>query len=155
MNQLELSTLTGISTVTLGAWQREGLPYVSTGKANEYDLPAVTRWLAQRLARRTEAVTADGESLEAAKRREQIARADLAEMERGRTSGELCSVAEVRQAVTAIGAEARQALEKTGDKLADRLAAEADPAGCRLLLETELGQVLDDLAASASRVAAQ
>ena len=157
MNQGALCDLLQTSSNTVRKWEGEGLPRDPgpDGRTVDYDLGKVARWLALRLARKQEAVTPDGESLEAAKRREQIARANLAEMDQGQRAGELCRVAEVTAALTDIGAQVRLGLERVPDKLADRLAAEAGAEGARRLLTAELDLVVDELTAAAARLAGE
>lgn len=63
--------------------------------------------------------------------------------------GELVEAARVRKVVTTWAATARAAFEKIPDKLAERLAAEADAQACHALITAEIDLVLSDLAAGA------
>lgn len=74
--------------------------------------------------------------------------ANLASMEERRRAGELCDTAGVVQAMTLACVNFRTALERVADKLADRVAAEADPVECHQLINAELRQALDELAAA-------
>ena len=72
--------------------------------------------------------------------------ANLAAMEERRRSGELCETSAVVMTMTTIGSNFRTALERVADKLADRVAAEADPHACHQIISAEIGQALQQLA---------
>ena len=72
--------------------------------------------------------------------------ANIAAMEERRRAGELCDTAGVVIVMARIGSNFRTALERVADKLADRVAAEADPHACHQVINAELQQTLDQLA---------
>lgn len=72
--------------------------------------------------------------------------ANIAAMEERRRAGELCDTTGVVIVMARIGSNFRTALERVADKLADRLAAEADPHACHQVINAELQQALDQLA---------
>jgi phage terminase Nu1 subunit (DNA packaging protein) len=72
--------------------------------------------------------------------------ANIASMEERRRAGELCDMAGVVITMARIGSNFRTALERVADKLADRLAVEAEPHACHQIINAELQQTLDQLA---------
>lgn len=81
--------------------------------------------------------------------------ANIAEMKERQKAGELVELQAVEKASADIFAQARNALERIPDKLAERLAAESDPFACRELLTTEIEQTLTDLATALNAMADQ
>ena len=72
--------------------------------------------------------------------------ANIAEMEERKRAGELCETSAVLMTMTTIGSNFRTALERVADKLADRVAAEADPHACHQIISVEISQALEQLA---------
>ena len=75
-------------------------------------------------------------------------RAKLTELEFREREGMLVEADKVRRSAVSLAAMTRSAFEKIPDKLADRLAAEAEPAACHAMLVAEIDLVLADLAAA-------
>ena len=75
-------------------------------------------------------------------------RAKLTELEFREREGMLVEADKVRRSAVSLAAMTRSAFEKIPDKLADRLAAEAEPAVCHAMLVAEIDLVLADLAAA-------
>lgn len=97
VNQAELASLFGVSTVTIRAWERKGLPVGrkgGTGKASSYNTAAVARWREEQAAL---AATGDTSAmdLEEAKRRKMAADAALAELDLSVKRGEYVLIEEV------------------------------------------------------------
>lgn len=72
--------------------------------------------------------------------------ANIASMEERRRAGELCDTAGVVLTMARIGSNFRTALERIADKLAARVAAEADPHVCHQVINAELQQTIEQLA---------
>ena len=72
--------------------------------------------------------------------------ANIASMEERRRAGELCETSAVVMTMTTIGSNFRTALERVADKLADRVAAEADMHACHQIISAEISQALEQLA---------
>ncbi len=89
-------------------------------------------------------------SLETSRRRREHHEADLAETRARQKAGELVELADVHLAYTTLAAQLRAALERIPDKLAPRLAAEADEHTVHTLLLAELDQALMDMAQTAA-----
>lgn len=92
---------------------------------------------------------------EAARAKRETHAANISEMEERRRAGELCETSSVLMTMTTIGSNFRTALERVADKLADRLAAEADPHTCHQIITTEITQALDQLAKDCESKAAE
>lgn len=97
VNQAELASLWGVSTVTVRAWERKGLPVErkgGTGKASSYNTAAVARWREEQAAL---AATGDTEAMDMdeAKRRKLAADAALAELELAFKRGQCVMIEEV------------------------------------------------------------
>ena len=69
--------------------------------------------------------------------------------------GLLVEADKIKRSAVTLAAMTRSAFEKIPDKLADRLAAEAEPAACHALLTAEIDQVLADLADSCRNFSAE
>lgn len=80
-------------------------------------------------------------------------RAKLTELEFKEREGGLTEVEKVTSGGVTLAAMARSAFEKIPDKLADRLAVEADPAACHALVLAEIDQVLADFSAGCRQFA--
>lgn len=83
---------------------------------------------------------------ESARAKRETHAANIAEMEERKRAGELCETAAVMMTMTTIGSSFRIALERVADKLADRVAAEADPHACHQIISAEITQALAQLA---------
>lgn len=79
----------------------------------------------------------------------EAAEAQIAQLKLRVMAGALLDSERVKTAATTLAAMTRNAFEKIPDKLADRLAAEADATACHAMLVAEIDQVLADLAARA------
>lgn len=79
----------------------------------------------------------------------EAAEAQIAQLKLRVMAGALLDSERVKTAATTMAAMTRNAFEKIPDKLADRLAAEADATACHAMLVAEIDQVLADLAARA------
>lgn len=83
---------------------------------------------------------------ESARAKRETHAANIAEMEERKRAGELCETSTVLMTMTTIGSNFRTALERVADKLADRVAAEADPHACHQIISAEITQALEQLA---------
>lgn len=83
---------------------------------------------------------------ESARAKRETHAANIAEMEERKRAGELCETSAVLMTMTTIGSNFRTALERVADKLADRVAAEADPHACHQIISAEITQALEQLA---------
>lgn len=83
---------------------------------------------------------------ESARAKRETHAANIAEMEERKRAGELCETSAVLMTMTTIGSNFRTALERVADKLADRVAAEADPHTCHQIISAEITQALEQLA---------
>jgi len=83
---------------------------------------------------------------ESARAKRETHAANIAEMEERKRAGELCETSAVLMTMTTIGSNFRTALERVADKLADRVAAEADPHTCHQIISGEITQALEQLA---------
>lgn len=86
-----------------------------------------------------------GETFEAARRRAEIARADLAEMEAERARGNSVDLAATKQLWSELGSRIQNSIMQVPDRLAVQLSRETDPRKIRLLLVTELTHALKAL----------
>lgn len=82
-------------------------------------------------------------------------RAKLTELEFREREGLLVEADKIKRSAVTLAAMTRSAFENIPDKLADRLAAEAEPAACHALLTAEIDQVLADLADSCRNFSAE
>lgn len=97
VNQAELAALFGVSTVTIRAWERKGLPVErkgGTGRASSYNTAAVARWREEQAAL---AATGDTSAMdmEEARRRKTAAEAALAELDLSIRRGDYVLIEEV------------------------------------------------------------
>lgn len=83
---------------------------------------------------------------ESARAKRETHAANIAEMEERKRAGELCETSAVLMTMTTIGSNFRTALERVADKVADRVAAEADSHACHQIINAEITQALDQLA---------
>jgi phage terminase Nu1 subunit (DNA packaging protein) len=90
--------------------------------------------------------------LQRARAKRETHEANLAELRERQALGELVEADRVKRAVSSLAAMVRSAFERIPDKLADRLAAQADAQQCHVLLTTEIDLVLADLSAGASNL---
>jgi hypothetical protein len=84
-------------------------------------------------------------SLTEAKRRNQLALAQLNELELAQKRGELIAFADVNHFVSTMIIRARDILLRIAAELRDRLAAESDPIKCGELIEDEIHRALGEL----------
>jgi len=94
-------------------------------------------------------------SIEESRRKREHHEATLAELRAGQKAGELVVLADVHLAYTTLAAQLRAALERIPDKLAPRLAAEADGHTVHVLLLAELDAALMDMAQTAAQLPAK
>lgn len=80
-----------------------------------------------------------------ARRRKEVALAELREMEVAEKSGKLYQAAAVRSAVVGMNAAIREAVLRIPDKLAPTVAATSDPREARKLLMAECKAILRNL----------
>ncbi len=80
------------------------------------------------------------------------AEADTAEMKAAQLAGRLIEAEPFLQALTDAAASLGAALERIPDKLAERLAAEADATACHQLLTQEIQAVREDVASAVERL---
>ncbi len=85
-------------------------------------------------------------NFESARAKRETHAANIAEMEERKRAGELCETSAVLMTMSTIGSNFRTALERVADKLADRVAAEADPHACHQIISAEITQALEQLA---------
>jgi len=90
--------------------------------------------------------------IQAARAKREHHEANMAELRERQLLGELVEADRVRRAVATLAAMVRSAFERIPDKLADRLAANADPQECHALLTGEIDLVLADLATGAENL---
>lgn len=81
-----------------------------------------------------------------ARRRKEIALAELHELRLGERRGELRPIAAINAYISGMIIEARDILLRIAPELADKLAQESDPIKCRELIEVEVKQALRKLA---------
>lgn len=97
VNQVELASTFGVSTVTIRAWERQGLPVEAKGgggKPSTYNTAAVARWREEQAALAASGDTA-AMDMEEAKRRKMAAEAALAELELSVRRGEYVLIEQV------------------------------------------------------------
>jgi predicted transcriptional regulator len=91
----------------------------------------------------------EGYDIQRARAKREHHEANLAELRERQALGELVEAAQIQRAATTLAAMTRSAFEKIPDKLAERLAVEADANLCHAMLTAEIDLVLADLAAGA------
>jgi phage terminase Nu1 subunit (DNA packaging protein) len=97
VNQAELAALFGVSTVTVRAWERKGLPVErkgGTGKPSIYNSAAVARWREEQAALAATGDTA-AMDMDEAKRRKMAADAALAELDLSFKRGQAVMIEDV------------------------------------------------------------
>lgn len=97
-------------------------------------------------------IIAEAYDIQRARAKRETHEANLAELRERQALGELVEADRVRRAVSSLAAMVRSAFERIPDKLADRLAANADPQACHALLTGEIDLVLADLSAGATNL---
>lgn len=149
MNLRDIAYTLGISNAMVSRLAKMGMP--------THSIEAAEQWRAQNLdLERTKGFRVDGNNgggdltaYRQAREKRAQAEAAIADMRARRLAGELVDADRVRRAVTAMAAATRAGFDCIPDKLADRLAASADPAACHALLAAEIDQVLADLSNAA------
>ncbi|MCC6860865.1 MAG: hypothetical protein IT158_20020 [Bryobacterales bacterium] len=81
-----------------------------------------------------------------ARRRKEVALAELRELQVRREKGELLDAAKVNNYIGGMILRAAEILDRLPDELADRLAYLTDPVACKDLLRSELNRARDQLA---------
>lgn len=90
--------------------------------------------------------------LQLARAKREYHEANIAEMRERQKAGDLVLLSEVHLRYTTLAAQFRAAIERIPDKLATRLAAEADADTVHAMLMTELDQALVDMARMAQQL---
>lgn len=101
------------------------------------------------------AITQTVYDLQLARAKREHHEANIAEMRERQKAGELVELQQVHLAYTTLAAQLRAALERIPDKLAPRLAAEADEHAVHTLLLAELDAALMDMAKTAEQLPAK
>jgi transcriptional regulator with XRE-family HTH domain len=84
----------------------------------------------------------------AAKTRREQAEASLAELKLRQQAGELIDAGKAFKAITDAATLIQSSIERVADKLAERVAAEADPDACHRIIKTECDAILADTSAA-------
>lgn len=156
--QTDIAAALGISPGRVTQLKSQGMPVNSIDLAADWYRKNVDQKLSPKLAPSPvpppaadtmRDVIAGFYDLQEERARREHHEANLAELKQRQLMGELVEAARVRKVVTTWAATARAAFEKIPDKLAERLAAEADAQACHALITAEIDLVLSDLAAGA------
>lgn len=151
VNQSELSNIIDVSSVTLRAWEKEGMPVVakgSRGKSAIYNTAEVIRWCEQRLVSKyIGKPEEDGAVIteEEGRRRKVVAEAQLAELKLAVESGELVEIEAVGAEVDTVLGGVRARLLAIPGTLALTLTNEPDPAVVRDRVFDEISGALNEL----------
>jgi len=134
----------GVSKQTIYNFVAEGMPKLAE---NSYDLVACFRWRLDRAEARAEQILA-GSELKRQETRWKKAQADLQELRLAERRGQLAPVALVKQEWGKQITAARTQFLSMPSKVTPRLRGAKSPGELRAILDTEIRQILDDLASS-------
>lgn len=149
VNRNQLAAFLGHDVNTIDGYIAKGMPFLtkadrSRGIPWTFDTADVVRWLQDQLARSLGVDDSKSDLMEAQKRKA-FADAELAELELKRRRSELIDARVVEQAVTTSYIDCKTRLMVIPSKLAPIIAGEPDVKKCKLLLETEIHQALNEL----------
>lgn len=154
-SQKEIGVVLGVSAPRVTQLKAMGMPVSSIDLAAAWYRENVDQRLSPKLtpspvppaAEETMAdVIAEAYDIHRARAKREHHEANIAALKERQILGELVEAARVKRAVTTWAAMARAAFEKIPDKVAERVAAEADAQQCHALLTAEIDLVLADLA---------
>ena len=139
----------GVTRGRVSQMKAKGMPVHSIEAAREWRDAHVQRRVVIAGERPTEITAVTYDIAEARAKREHH-EANIAAMREAQLAGSLVARDRVESAVTALAAQVRANFERVPDKLAEILAAEADPHRIHAYLTSEIDLVLEDLAAQAA-----
>lgn len=158
LKQATIAKELGITEGRVSQLKRDGMPIESLSAALAWYQERVDQKFSNKLIpgvvipaareRIAEAIE-DAYDITRARAKREYHEANLAELRERQAIGSLVEADRVKRAATTLAAMARSAFEKIPDKLAERLAAEADATICHAMLTAEMDAVLADLAAGA------
>lgn len=157
---IHLAQHMGITSGRVSQLKKQGMPVDSFGAAMDWYRKNVDQKFSPKLVpgvtmpevSKVAALINESYDLQSARAKRETHEANIAALKERQILGELVDVARVRRAVTTLAAMTRAAFEKVPDKLAERLAAEADAQQCHALLSAEIDLVLTDLANGARTI---
>lgn len=138
----------GVTKGRISQMKAAGMPVSSVQAAKDWKAANVRA----RFDVATEAVAAVTYDIAEARAKREHHEANIAAMREAQLAGSLVERDRVESVLTAIAAQVRANFERLPDKLADLVAAEADPHRCHALLTAEINLVLEDLAAQVAAV---
>lgn len=151
VNRAELAELIGTSLVTVDAYRRRGMPYVSRGakgRAWSYDTATVIKWLRDQDVAAIQGDAA-GVTLDEAQRRKTIAEAMKAEYEVAAIRRETVTIAEIEDMLGEELGRVRSRLLAVPARVAPACADATDAAAIEALLAEEIGDALSEITADA------
>lgn len=164
VKQVDIAQVLGLTQARVTQLKAKGMPVDSIDCAAAWYRENVDQKLSPKLTpsiapppavESKVAIDAEMYDLAAARAKRETHEANLAELKERQALGELVEADKIKRSAVTLAAMTRSAFEKIPDKLADRLAAEAEPTACHALLTAEIDQVLADLAASCRNFAAE
>ena len=147
VNQAELSNLFGVTTNTIRAWERQGMPVVQRGRPGHqarYSPRDAIRWREDR-ARLAASGDLSAVDMAEARRRKLVAEAASAEIDLDVKRG---AVVEYEIVIEEVGRSldaCRARLLSLGGTLAPLVAIEADGARCKQLIDNAVNEALEEL----------
>ncbi len=143
----ELAELVGVSVQQIGNYRRDGL--IAYGPDRRFSLKTAFRALiAHYRGRRTAGTDGEGRSLNEAKLQAEItkisAQADREIMLNERIAGNLASVSEMNEVVSAMSGALRNKMLGIPSRLADTIVGHDDPAKIRALLSEAIRDALSE-----------
>jgi terminase small subunit / prophage DNA-packing protein len=150
VNRADLASVLGVSPPTVDAYLRRGMPFRKRGdkgKAWEFDTADVVDWLRDEEARRHMGEQAATMTLDDAKKRREVANAQLAELELAEKLRTVIKVDDVAATVREEYQVVRQLMLSIPGRLAQELAAEADASVVERMLKDAIAEALEELTA--------
>jgi phage terminase Nu1 subunit (DNA packaging protein) len=143
MNKSALAQRFKVSTNTVSAWVRLGCPHKILGGEYVFSPRAVQSWR-QEMAKQKPASASDVTFAEA-RRRKELALAELRELELRKKAGTLVEVEGVRREAFRVARVTRDHLLAVPDRIAGLLATETDQHACHQIVLKEITQALESL----------